>query len=140
MLLLRTEREPHQSLRLPCLKSIQLGVFPFDISKKEIGAQAIACHTLNQMVRGERSAPSMDLLLKPPAEDEQFTFCDFILQMRDFPPRLLIELRGVQVAEGVGGEVPEGSQRPMHILQNPISIPARNDVEILLHLCIPDAG
>ena len=62
------------------------------------------------------------------------------LNGRGYPPQrvgFLEKLRGIQVSEGVGGEVPEAAHAPVDVLQASLSVVRRNFSKQFFEGCIP---
>lgn len=82
------------------------------------------------MVGGEHASPTVDFLSKPLSERLEVSGRQVFVQLWKFEFRLLEELHGVEIAQGVCREVAESSHRPMHVLQHAVGVPFRHDAQL----------
>ena len=62
---------------------------------------------------------------------------ELILEVREVSVRALPQLPGDEVAQRVGGEVPDQPGRPVHVLQHAVDVIVDRDPEVLLKARVP---
>ena len=83
---------------------------------------------------------AVDVLSQPLTQRPQLAGGELVLEVADVGVRALPQLPGDEVAQGVGGEVPDQPRRPVHVLQHAVGVIVDGDAEVLLKARVPCLG
>src|SRR6516165_12764871 len=74
---------------------------------------------------------------QPPEKTREFTTCQLLIEPGELRAQALVELSRDDGAERIGGEVAEGADRPVNVLQAALEVIRGANAEALLHAGIP---
>ena len=97
----------------------------------------MAAGTRDDLVGGEQPAVSVDMLSEPQQDWREVPRGEVVSDGRVVFGERLVELGGVDAADGVGREVAEVASAPMHVLQHTITIGGGCDAKQILHHLVP---
>ena len=92
---------------------------------------------LDEILRIILMAMTVDIGTQPGKQLTEITLADLVIEIPNILVDLLPQLRGDQISQGVGGEIPDRAAGPMDILQHPFCIIGRRNAQIFLHFCVP---
>ena len=105
-----------------------------------IGSQRLAGDATHELVGRVETPPFVDALVEPGLQRQQVTPGDSVGQVGNVPPGLVEELHRVQVPERIRGEIADGAERPVDVLQDSLAVRRRDNPEVALHLVAPELG
>src|SRR5713101_1784424 len=82
----------------------------------------------------------MNVLVEPALEAVKFSMTEVAVQVAQVLTGLFHELRGVEIAERIGGEVADASHAPVDVLKAPMGVGGRRQLKRLLEFLVPSAG
>src|SRR5437588_398865 len=100
-------------------------------------AERPAGDAADQVARPVALAGAVDLLVEPALEPAELAAAEVVVEVAQVLPRLLHELRRVEVAERVGREVAQAAHAPVDVLQAAFRVAGRRQVEELPELLVP---
>jgi hypothetical protein len=80
------------------------------------GGEGFAGDALDQFGSAVAPAVAVDFFAEPIQEGGEFTFCEHRIEIAEVLLGLFDPLGGVEVAEGVGGEVADAAAAPVDVL------------------------
>src|SRR5580698_6767343 len=119
------------------LQLVNLAVLFGDVVGEVFAVELLAGGVLGQLLRGIESSMHVNLFAEPREQLAEFAVRDFVVQRGNVTPGGGEELRGVKIAERIGGEVADHSARPVNVLQYAQGIVWDVECEKLLHFGIP---
>src|SRR5918997_6167983 len=122
------------------LKTVELAELALQVAEVRGGIERATGDPLDQFIRIVPGAVPVDVLPEPAEEGGEFAFFHLVgdLGMRLY--RLVEELDGEDVADGVRREVPEEAVRPVDILQHALGVVLWCNAEVLLRSGVPGSG
>ena len=135
-----TERITWQKRAGQISEVIHVPNFFLEVAKERLGTESLSSDAEDEFFRRILSSPLMNLFPKPLSEGEQISVGNLLGKLRKHLQGLVIEHRGIQVAQGVGRKIPNGAKRPMHILKHALGITVGSNANILLHFRSPEFG
>ena len=100
--------------------------------------ERFARDALDKFLRGKLAAVLVDVGAEPFPDKAEFSLGDAGLPVGMGFFKGVEELGGIEVAEDIGGEVSDEPKRPMNILEASFGIVGRGDVQVVVHLLVPD--
>lgn len=79
----------------------------------------------------------MDVVMEPFSHEREVPFGDFFVPVGVGEGKGLKELSGIEITQGIGGKVAEGSHGPVDVLEASFCIGVGGDSEELFHFCVP---
>mmetsp|Transcript_22913 Transcript_22913/g.58171 ORF Transcript_22913/g.58171 Transcript_22913/m.58171 type:complete len:395 (+) Transcript_22913:42-1226(+) len=117
---------------------IQVGVLVLKILEEVLGLERLAHGAHQQLVhRLGHGALRVHLLVEPVPDGREVARLDLGVEVGHLQPHVVLQLRGHDGAEEVGGEVADGETGPVDVLQTATTVVRHVHCEQLLHARIP---
>src|SRR5918994_2616085 len=129
---------PELPCRFPRRSLSSQRVLAAQVAQVRLGIEAAARDPLDQLPRHELAPMAPEILLEPGRERTELALLELVVQIRDLDGHLLPQLPGDDVAERVGGEVPDRADGPVHDLEHAERVVRRLHAQVVLHPLVPD--
>lgn len=108
-----------------------------EVAKQGAGAEGLSGGGDDEFLGIEAFAAAVDLVAEPGQEARELASREILRETGQLAEGVIPELGGDHVAEGVAGEVTEGTAGPVNVLEHAVGIIGRRDPEQILGETIP---
>src|SRR5579885_1621373 len=130
----------HKSAIIAALsvQAVEAAKFGVSILHKILWIERFAGHAANYFVRSIRLPIRIHLFPQPVWNKRCSLRRQALIKIWEDLPQLVVDLRSIQVAQRIGGEVAKRAARPVNILQHAQGVRWWNDTQVIVILLVPE--
>src|SRR5262252_6007993 len=95
----------------------RLEILCLDVAHEGSRRKRFARGVLQQLLDRDLGAESMHMSAQPAEKTRELAVSELLIEPRKLSPQTLVELSGNDGPERIGGEIAEGSHRPVNVLK-----------------------
>ena len=122
------------------LYSVEFAEFGVEVFHQRLVRERLAGYLLDQILGPVTLSVLMDILLQPAEKLREITGGELRIEIAEILPGLSEKLSGIEVAQGIGGEIADQSGRPVDVLEAAFFIVGGFYAEIFFEFFIPYRG